>query len=251
MACEDFQVELSAWVDGESTGDERARLAAHLQTCPACAETLRVLQHNSLLLRTLTIPRAPASVTQPAMREVRTAGGGLSAPRMLRVRAPYPSAGIAAAGLAAAIAVAVFFGWHEFANGPSGSAVPAKPASAGAGPAKSGSFRLSSAQDEAALAAAPARSGYDFRDPNSHGRRDIGTFDARERFAWEHGAWRHEQRFGRDGWWWQVGGGWYWYEQPTAGPPPYVSEVRFAGDPAPNGQNPKNPTAASAPPQRP
>jgi hypothetical protein len=248
MACEDFQVELSAWVDGESTGNERARLAAHLQTCPACTETLRVLQRNSSLLRTLAIPRAPASVTQPARREVRAAGGRLSAPRMLRVRASYASGGVAAAGLAAAIAVAVFFGWHEFANGPSGSAVPAKPASAAAGPANSGSFRLSSAQDEAALA--PARPGYDFRDPHSHGRRDIGTLDARERFAWEHGAWHHEQRFGRDGWWWQVGGASYWYERPTAGPPSYVSEVRFAGDPAPNGQNPKNPTAASAP-QRP
>jgi hypothetical protein len=250
MACEDFQVELSAWVDGESTGDERARLAAHLQTCRDCAETLRALQNTSSLLRTLATPRAPASITRPAMRAVRALRLAPATPRRLRPSVSYTSVG-AAAGLAAAVAVAVFFGWHELANHPSGAGAPAHPAGA-AGPANSGSYRLSSAQDEATLGTAPAQSGYDFRDPNTHGRRDVGTFDARERYAWEHGAWHHEQRFGRDGWWWEVDAAWYWYEQPAAGPPSYVSEVRFAGDPAPAGQNPWGPAAATtAPPQRP
>jgi Putative zinc-finger len=248
MACEDFQVELSAWVDGESTGSERARLTAHLQTCRECAATLGALQNTSSLLRALAIPRAPASITQPAIRQARAMRNALTAPRVLRVRASHAALGLAAAGLAAAIAVVIFFGWHGFANGPS---APANPVSAGAvGPATSGSYRLSSAQDDAALGTAPTQSGYDFRDPNTHGQRDIGTFDARERFAWEHGVWHHEQRFGRDGWWWEVGGAWYWYERPTAGPPPYVSELRFAADLASRGQNPKNPVAAEAPQRR-
>lgn len=254
MACEDFQAELSAWVDGESNGTERARLAAHLQTCRECADTLRALQNTSSLLRSLAVPRAPASVTQAAMRQVQVMRRGLAGLRIVRTRASYASVGIAVAGLAAAVAIAVFFGWHEFGSSPAGSSAPANPASAGtvAGAANGGDYRLSSAPDAATLGSAPGRSGYDFRDPSTHGRRDIGTFDARERFAWEHGSWHHEQRFGRDGWWWEVGGAWYWYERPGAGPPSYVSEVRFVADSPPAGENSQNPAAAAAaPPQRP
>lgn len=218
MACADFQAELSAWVDRESTGEQHARLAAHLQTCPACAETLRSLQNTSALLRALPIPRAPVSVTHPAMRQVQAMQRGLPMLRIMRLRASSPSFGLAAAALAAAIAIAVFFGWREFANSPNGS--------------DSQGYHLSSAPD-ADSGAAPTQSGYDFRDPGTHGARDIASFDARERFVWEHGTWRHEQRFGRDGWWWQVSGAWYWYERPTAGPPLYVSELRFTADSAP------------------
>lgn len=235
MACADFQVELSAWLDGESAGEQRARLAAHLQSCPGCAETLRSLQNTSALLRSLPIPRAPAAVTHPAMRRVQAMRRRLPMQRMPRLRVSYSSFGIAAAAVAAAIAVAVFFGWRELANSPTA--------------ADSQGYHLSSAPDEASDAA-PAQPGYDFRDSKTHGRRDVASFDARERFAWEHGTWQHEQRFGRDGWWWQVGGAWYWYERPTAGPPPYVSELRYTADSAPGGRNRQQGAAAAAGPPR-
>jgi hypothetical protein len=70
--------------------------------------------------------------------------------------------------------------------------------------------------------------GYRF---GSHGvRRDIHTFNERERFAWQHGGWHHERRFGRDGWWWEVNGAWYWYAQPVDGPPTYVSEFEYVDE---------------------
>ena len=88
MACEDFQADLSASADGELSGNEGARLAAHLQTCPACAETLRAFQNTSALLRSLPVPHAPVSVTHPAMRQVRAMRGGPRTVRMLGERMP-------------------------------------------------------------------------------------------------------------------------------------------------------------------
>lgn len=70
--------------------------------------------------------------------------------------------------------------------------------------------------------------GYRF---GSHGvRRDIHTLNEREHFAWQHGGWRHERRFGRDGWWWEVNGASYWYAQPMDGPPAYVSEFEYVDE---------------------
>jgi hypothetical protein len=71
--------------------------------------------------------------------------------------------------------------------------------------------------------------GYSFRGPD-HGRRDIATFDERERAVWGGGLWHHERRFGRLGYWWEVNGAWYYYDRPLVGPPTYVSEVEFFDD---------------------
>jgi len=68
--------------------------------------------------------------------------------------------------------------------------------------------------------------GYSFRGAGG-GRRDIATFNPRERAIWGGGHWLHEQRFGRLGYWWEVNGAWYYYDQPHEGPPAYVSEVEF------------------------
>ena len=62
------------------------------------------------------------------------------------------------------------------------------------------------------------------------GRRDIHTFNERERAAWQHGGWHHERHFGRDGYWWEVNGAWYWYAQPMDGPPSYVSDFEVVDD---------------------
>jgi hypothetical protein len=67
--------------------------------------------------------------------------------------------------------------------------------------------------------------GYRFGRPGV--RREMHTFNERERFVWGHGLWRHERHYGRDGWWWIVNGAWYWYPERLDGPPGYVSEYEY------------------------
>jgi hypothetical protein len=71
--------------------------------------------------------------------------------------------------------------------------------------------------------------GYSFH-AGGPGRRGVGSFNERERAVWYGGRWRHEERFGRYGYWWEVNGVWYFYDQPTAGPPGFVSEMEFSDD---------------------
>jgi hypothetical protein len=122
-------------------------------------------------------------------------------------------------------------------KGPSGPAPRGGPAAAqfhGPGPGSRGQFH--------AARAIGAR-GYSFRGAY-HGRRGITTFNERERTVWYGGHWRHERRFGRDGYWWEVNGVWYFYDQPLDGPPDYVSEVEFSDD----GLDPGGPVDAGPPP---
>jgi hypothetical protein len=74
--------------------------------------------------------------------------------------------------------------------------------------------------------------GYSFHGPGG-GRRDIATFNERERGVWLGGHWRHEMHGGRLGYWWEVNGAWYFYETPMVGPPAYVSEVELIDDAGP------------------
>jgi hypothetical protein len=84
--------------------------------------------------------------------------------------------------------------------------------------------------------------GYSFRGAD-YGRRDVVTFNERERGVWYGGRWRHERHFGRLGYWWEVNGVWYFYDQPFAGPPTYVSEVEFMDE----GLDPYAPVVAGQP----
>jgi anti-sigma factor RsiW len=52
---------LSAYIDGELTGRERARMEQHLKECQACAEDLRTLRQTVALLKELPVIRAPCS----------------------------------------------------------------------------------------------------------------------------------------------------------------------------------------------
>jgi hypothetical protein len=52
---------LSAYIDGELTGRERARVEQHLKECQACAENLRTLQQTVALLKELPPMPAPRS----------------------------------------------------------------------------------------------------------------------------------------------------------------------------------------------
>jgi len=228
MDCEGFQEDLSAWIDGELTRAEEGRLAVHLQSCRGCAELLRDFQDTSLLVRQLPILRAPVFAMDPAMALVSATRQRASEPWRLRARRflfepLFPKVAVEAVGLAAIMVLAVLVGRHEFMNGDAFGTRDAGWHTAAAPPSSSAPITQSPAPgSEFGLP-----QDYDFRDPKSHGRRDVGTFNEQERVAWEHGSSHHDRRFGRDGWWWEVNGAWYWYEQPTSGPPRYVSELRF------------------------
>jgi hypothetical protein len=98
----------------------------------------------------------------------------------------------------------------------------------GGGPGGAAQFRGGGPPGQFHGAHALGERGYSFR--GEHGRRDIGSFNERERAVWLGGRWRHEQHFGRYGYWWEVNGVWYFYDQPMAGPPSYVSEMEFMDD---------------------
>lgn len=250
MRCEDLRVELSAWIDGELDAAGRAGIAGHLQSCRTCSEYVRSLQYNSSLVRALRTPRAPASVTEAATRQVGAMTRQAVAPsrpsRRFSFAWPVPLLGIGLAGLAAALALAIFAVRQPWVKSLSrNNASFHSAASDATGPAHNGAgYRLSSAPDDVTGAIAVTR-GYDFR--AAQDRRDIATFNARERFAWDQGVWRHERRFGRDGWWWDVEGAWYWYDKPSRGPPAVVSHIRFAADSASDGSIPHPPTKNAQP----
>ena len=230
--CEDLHVELSAWIDGELDAEERARVAAHLQTCHDCSEYVRVLQNNSSLVKALRTPRAPASVTEAAMRQVSAMTRLAAAPRPRRRFSfawPLPALGIGLAGLAAVLTLAIVVGRQQWLRNPddNGASFHSAPDSTASPMPNGAGYHLSSAPDSI-TGTIPITRGYDFR--GAQNRREVSTFNARERFAWDHGTWRHERRFGRDGWWWDVEGAWYWYDKPAGGPPAIVSDIRFAAD---------------------
>jgi anti-sigma factor (TIGR02949 family) len=53
-ACEQVQESIAAYVDRELTGADRDQIAAHLEQCPACAETARAQQQIKRVLQTQT-----------------------------------------------------------------------------------------------------------------------------------------------------------------------------------------------------
>lgn len=251
MRCDELKVELSAWIDGELSADGRARVAEHLRTCRECSEHVRRLQDTSSLVRALPAPSAPASITEAAMRHVSAMTRQGASPRPHRRfsfawAVPALSAGLV--GLAAAIAFGVFVGRPEQVKVPAenSDSFHSGPSSAGNPLPNGAGYHLSSAPDSSSGTIAITR-GYDFRRGQS--RREISTFNARERYAWDHGAWHHERRFGRDGSWWDVEGAWYWYEKPGSGPPAIVSDVRFPADSGSIRSIRQPPANAGAPPQ--
>lgn len=241
MRCEDLRVELSAWIDGELSPDDGARVAAHLQTCPDCSEYVRALQNNSSRVRALRTPRAPASVTEAATRQVMTRRAAApQAHQRFSFAWPLSALGVGLVALAAVLTLVIVAGRQQWLGNPSDNTDSFHAAgSSTASPMPNGAgYHLSSVPDDI-TGTIPITRGYDFR--GAQNRRDISTFNARERFAWDHGVWRHDRRFGRDGWWWDVEGAWYWYDKATDGPPAIVSDIRFAADSGPVGSAPQPP----------
>jgi len=65
---------LSAYIDGELTPRERARVEQHLKECPACTEDLRTLRQTVALLKELPVIPAPRSfAVRPRVAKLRPA----------------------------------------------------------------------------------------------------------------------------------------------------------------------------------
>jgi anti-sigma factor RsiW len=103
--CEAFEPWLSAWVDGELSRGERARVGAHLQRCPKCRAEIASLRVTQTLLRAMPQRTMPADI-----REEVTAGTRRRSGRRSLVRA-------AARATVAAAAVTVMVGAAGFVAG--------------------------------------------------------------------------------------------------------------------------------------
>ena len=70
MPCEAVEVELSAYLDGELSAEERVGLEAHLRTCQACKSTLADLELVKTTLAAIPKVKAPAGLAANIHREV-------------------------------------------------------------------------------------------------------------------------------------------------------------------------------------
>lgn len=100
MECLELRERISAWIDGEASGEEAARVEAHLASCASCrvsADRMRLL--SPALDRVRTAP--PATLRRDLF--ARLEADGLLAPRRKRFGVPLRWAAVplaAAAGLA-------------------------------------------------------------------------------------------------------------------------------------------------------
>lgn len=141
MNCDELREDFSALIDDELSPRERARVAAHLESCAACRNALSELKDTDALLRGLPMLAAPRQVTDSAMRLVRELAPRRADPIGARLRRallqPWsPTGRVAAIGLAAAALVAVLV-------------IPRQPPS---GAMTSGRLVVSSDPDQAARA---------------------------------------------------------------------------------------------------
>ncbi len=67
--CEDIQIELSAYLDGEAPPSERAAIEAHVRDCPACRALLDELSQAQGALASLPKLKAPATLAAAIRQE--------------------------------------------------------------------------------------------------------------------------------------------------------------------------------------
>lgn len=97
LRCEEVQDVLEAYVDGDLSTAEEARVRAHLGSCPSCATELALAEAIQRELRSLPIPDCPPEVLRKVVPFTRR-----------RNARPLRSV-LAAAMLAAAVGASVFF----------------------------------------------------------------------------------------------------------------------------------------------
>ena len=73
MSCQDTRELFSAWVDGEATPAERARVEEHLRACADCRRELDRFRRTLALLRAVEPARAPAGFAGRVLARARPA----------------------------------------------------------------------------------------------------------------------------------------------------------------------------------
>jgi len=73
VSCQDTRELFSAWVDGEATPAERARVEEHLRACADCRRELDHFRHTLALLRAVEPARAPAGFAGGVLARARPA----------------------------------------------------------------------------------------------------------------------------------------------------------------------------------
>ena len=69
QACDEFRDELSAYLDGELSGDEWRQVDRHLHDCPSCAADLAALRDVAHELASLPRAKAPRDLSGDVQRE--------------------------------------------------------------------------------------------------------------------------------------------------------------------------------------
>lgn len=91
MHCDDVELVLELWGDGELDGERGEMVRAHLLDCPACREAYR--DHRNLL-RWIERPEAPAVPSDFAERVVLAAARRDAAAGLEPISAPSPSGAV-------------------------------------------------------------------------------------------------------------------------------------------------------------
>jgi len=110
MNCAEVQRLLSAYYDGQLTGDLHSEISAHLGGCPRCAEELADYRHLSTLAREAQTPVPPASIWDRLGAELDE-----DATSQPPEGIPYRSMpGSRALALAATVLLALGLGWFVY-----------------------------------------------------------------------------------------------------------------------------------------
>lgn len=117
MTCDFYISLINGHLDGINTVAEEAQLQEHLKTCENCRSLLSVLQENDALLHASRVD-PPADLTAHIMQKVR------NNPKRKSKKVFYTS--LAATGLAAAAALAIFLSGNVQPPDPQGVAVAAE-----------------------------------------------------------------------------------------------------------------------------
>jgi anti-sigma factor RsiW len=127
MRCEDATTRIDAYAAGELQPALAAKVAAHVESCEACRQSLERLKRLVAVLGQASIPPVPDGFAARLMAKARSrhpaaASAGWNPLRWWRL-APAPMHAAAAAVLVIGLAVGLLMGWTTL---PAGQAPPAQ-----------------------------------------------------------------------------------------------------------------------------
>jgi len=68
--CDEIEMELSAFLDGELTASEKAAVEQHLASCPACTQALNALRAVAVAVADVPHAKAPAALMQKVRKDI-------------------------------------------------------------------------------------------------------------------------------------------------------------------------------------